>query len=218
MVNERRTMKSQVSKLLAGSVQSTPPFFLGGGLLNGNTWHSFSFRCCLLHFLLFPSAELPSRSHQVYSSLLGADTMRHNVVVVFFSLLAAGWMLFTVALHYSNGLIFLKASGSASQFFFYFLFLSLSTSTESRLQLPATTWQLKTAHYKKSKKKNPCLMFLLSEGGSAISSHPLQAFSFIRKFCLRLAGIWYACSLGVMRELNMANCVDGVLRENSRAL
>lgn len=61
-------------------------------------------------------------------------------------------------------------------------------------------------------------MFLLSEGGSAISSHPSQAFSFIRKFCLRLAGIWYACSRGVMRELNMANCVDGALRENSGAL
>lgn len=45
---------------------------------------------------------------------------------------------------------------------------------ESRLQPPATTWQLKTAHYKKT--ENPCLMFLLSEGGTAISSYPSQAF------------------------------------------
>lgn len=45
---------------------------------------------------------------------------------------------------------------------------------ESQLQPPATTWQLKTAHYKKT--ENPCLMFLLSEGGTAISSYPSQAF------------------------------------------
>lgn len=208
----KRTMKTEVSKLLTGSLHSAPPFAFFG------FWKEtldvpFLFVVVFCMFCCFPL--LSCQADRIKSTVACSAQIRNGTMCFFFSfLLAAGWMLFTVALHYSNGLIFLKASGCASWFLF---FLSLFTSTESRLQPPATTWQLKTAHYKKSKKK-PCLMFLLSEGGSAISSHPSQAFSFIRKFCLRLAGIWYACSRGVMRELNMVNCVDGALRENSGVL
>lgn len=109
---------------------------------------------------LFVSLCAVSGSHQ--SAVANSEEIQYNV---FFSssFLAASWMLFTVALHYSNGLLFWRQKQQ-----------SLFHCMESWLQAPATTWQLKTAHYKKT--ENPCLMFLLSEGGTAISSYPSQAF------------------------------------------
>lgn len=85
------------------------------------------------YFLLFPSTELPSRSHQKYSSSLGADTILHNALFFFRCGPNAIYCCSTLFKRpdFSEG----ERQRQSVSFFFF----PLSTSTESRLQPPATT-------------------------------------------------------------------------------
>lgn len=119
--NERRSMKSEVSKLLTGSVHSPPPSAFFGFWMETLDVPFLFLVVLFIFFCCFPVLSCQADRIKSTVACFAADTIRHNVFFVFFSVLAAGWMLFTVALHYSNGLIFLKASGSASQFLFFSL-------------------------------------------------------------------------------------------------